>query len=128
MWIDAVFKEAEKSGAAILAYPVHGTLKKVSAAGVIDATLPREELWEAQTTQVFRKDILLAAYASGKDATDDAHLVELAGHGVSVVMGDPRNVKITIPADLALANAVIKTLPKPKPKASGANPFDEPRW
>jgi len=127
LWIDAVFKEAEKTGAAILAYPVHGTLKKVSAANVIDRTLPREELWEAQTPQVFRKDILVKAYASGKDATDDANLVEQTGHPVSVVMGDPRNVKITIAADLSLAAAVINTLPKPKPKAGG-NPFDEARW
>jgi len=127
LWIDAVFKEAEKTGAAILAYPVHGTLKKVSAAGVIDQTVPREDLWEAQTPQVFRKDILLKAYASGVDATDDAHLVEQIGHPVSVVLGDPRNVKITTPGDLVLAAAVINTLPKPKPKAP-AGPFDEARW
>jgi 2-C-methyl-D-erythritol 4-phosphate cytidylyltransferase len=128
IWIDAVFKEAQKTGAAILAYPVHGTLKKVSAANVIDETVPRQDLWEAQTPQVFRKDILLKAYAGGKDATDDAHLVEQTGHPVSVVMGDPRNIKITTMSDLVLAAAVINTLPKPKPKASGANPFDEARW
>jgi 2-C-methyl-D-erythritol 4-phosphate cytidylyltransferase len=127
LWIDAVFKEAEKTAAAILAYPVRGTLKRVSAANVVDATQPREEFWEAQTPQVFRKDLLVKAYASGADATDDAHLVEQAGHGVSVVMGDPRNIKITVPADLALAAAVINTLPKPKPKA-GASPFEEARW
>lgn len=127
IWIDAVFKEAEKSGAAILAYPVHGTLKKVSAANIIDATLPREELWEAQTPQVFRKDVLVKAYATGKDATDDAHLVEQTGHPVSIVVGDPRNVKITTPADLAFASAVINTLPKPKPKAP-AGPWEEARW
>lgn len=128
LWIDAVFKEAEKTGAAILAYPLHGTLKRVSEINVIEQTLSREGLWEAQTPQVFRKDILLAAYASGKDATDDAHLVEQMGHGVSVVMGDPRNVKVTIPSDLAFAEAVINTLPKPKPKRDGGNPFDEARW
>lgn len=127
LWVDAVFKEAEKTGAAILAYPVHGTLKKVSPQNVIDATLPRQEVWEAQTPQVFRKDLLVKAYASGKDATDDAHLVEQTGHPVSIVLGDPRNIKITTPADLAAAAAVIKTLPKPKPKRSG-NPFDEAQW
>ena len=126
LWVDAVFKEAEKSGAAILACPVHGTLKKVSAAGVIDETIPRADLWEAQTPQVFRKDLLVRAYAAGNEATDDAALVEAIGHGVTVVMGDPRNIKITTPGDLALAEAVIDSLPKPKPKSHG--PFDEAQW
>lgn len=126
LWIDAVFNEASKSGAAILAYPVHGTLKKVSAAGVIDETVPRADLWEAQTPQVFRRDLLMRAYASPREATDDAALVEALGHGVTVVMGDPRNIKITTPGDLALAEAVIDSLPKPKPKARG--PFDEASW
>jgi 2-C-methyl-D-erythritol 4-phosphate cytidylyltransferase len=126
LWLDAVFKEAAKTGAAILAYPVHGTLKKVSAAGVIDETVSRADLWEAQTPQVFARDLLLRAYASGKSATDDAGLVEAIGHPVSVVLGDPRNIKITTPGDLALAEAVIDSLPKPKPKVTG--PFDEAQW
>jgi 2-C-methyl-D-erythritol 4-phosphate cytidylyltransferase len=127
IWIDAVFKEALKTGAAILACPVHGTLKRVSGAGVVDATLPREELWEAQTPQVFKRELLLRAYAGGGDATDDAHLVEQLGHPVSVVRCDARNVKITTPADLAFAQAVIDTLPKPKPKGD-TNPFSEAQW
>jgi len=126
-WIDDVFAEAAKTGAAILAYPVHGTLKKVSAAGVIDETVSRDDLWEAQTPQVFRRDVLLAAYEAGKPATDDAGLVEANGHPVSVVMGDPRNIKITTKADLDFAAAVIKTLPKPK-DTGYHHPFDEPRW
>ena len=127
LWLDAVFKEAAKTGAAILAYPVHGTLKKVSAAGVIAETVSRADLWEAQTPQVFARELLLSAYASGKDATDDAGLVEAIGHPVSVVLGDPRNIKITTPGDLAFAEAVIDSLPKPKPRNTG-NPFDEARW
>jgi len=126
-WIDDVFAEAGKTGAAILAYPVHGTLKKVSAAGVVDETISREDLWEAQTPQVFRTDVLLAAYASPKPATDDASLVEAVGHPVSVVMGDPRNIKITTKADLDFAAAVIKTLPKPK-DTGFHHPFEEARW
>jgi len=109
-WVDAVFAEAARSGAAILAYPVHGTLKKVGPDGAVACTLPREQLWEAQTPQVFRRDVLLAAYASGGDATDDAALVEAIGQRVSVVAGDPRNIKITTAADLALAEAIIGTL------------------
>ncbi|MHC4294480.1 MAG: 2-C-methyl-D-erythritol 4-phosphate cytidylyltransferase [Planctomycetota bacterium] len=128
LWIDAVFAEAEKTGAAILAYPVHGTLKKVSEKNTIEQTAPRSGLWEAQTPQVFRKDILVAAYAGDiENITDDAQLVEAAGHSVSVVMGDPRNVKITTKADLALVRAVISTLPKPKRKGPD-HPFAEAQW
>ena len=126
LWVDAVFAQAERSGAAILAWPVHGTLKRVSPARVIAETLPRTEVWEAQTPQVFRRDLLLAAYAAGTEATDDARLVEAMGQEVSVVPGDPRNIKITTAADLSLAAAVIDTLPKPKVLPSG--PFDEARW
>jgi 2-C-methyl-D-erythritol 4-phosphate cytidylyltransferase len=128
LWVDAVFAEAVKSGAAILAYPVHGTLKKVSGTGVIDETVPRSGLWEAQTPQVFRRDLLLKAYEGDlSHVTDDAQLVEALGHPVRVVLGDPRNVKITTPGDLALASAVINSLPKPKPKGP-LNPFEEARW
>ncbi len=128
LWIDAVFAQAEKTGAAILAYPVHGTLKKVSAGQTIEQTIPRTDLWEAQTPQVFRKDLLLGAYEKDiLSATDDAQLVEAAGHPVSIVMGDPRNIKITTPGDLALAGAVIGTVPKPKPKGPG-HPFAEAQW
>lgn len=114
-WIDAVFDEAAKTGAAILALPVVGTIKRVAGSGVIDATLPREEfadLWEAQTPQVFRVDVLRKAYATGGEATDDAALVEATGHPVSVVAGDARNIKVTTKRDLGFAAAVIKTLPR----------------
>jgi len=111
-WIDRVFAEAARTGAAILACPVHGTLKR-AAGGLIRATLPREEFWEAQTPQVFRRELLREAYAGDAEATDDAHLVERLGRPVSLVPGDPRNVKITTPADLAFAEAVIGTLPTP---------------
>jgi 2-C-methyl-D-erythritol 4-phosphate cytidylyltransferase len=127
VWVDAVFAQAEKTGAAILAWPVHGTLKRVSAGGVIEETLARSEVWEAQTPQVFRRDWLLAAYAQDQEATDDARLVEAAGYRVSVVRGDPRNIKITTAADLALAAAVIGSLPRPKAAPPG-HPFQEAQW
>jgi 2-C-methyl-D-erythritol 4-phosphate cytidylyltransferase len=126
-WVDAVFAEAAKTGAAILAYPVHGTLKAIAIDGIVERTLPRTVVWEAQTPQVFRKDILIQAYAAGTEATDDAALVEAAGHPVRIVMGDPRNIKITTLKDLAVAAAVIQTLPKPKP-ASPSHPFQEAQW
>lgn len=128
LWIDAVFAEAQKTGAAILAYPIHGTLKKVSQTGVIDQTVDRDNLWEAQTPQVFRKDVLVRAYCEPvPEGTDDSQLVEATAHPVSVVMGDPRNIKITTKGDLALAAAVIGTLPKPKRKGP-EHPFAEAQW
>ena len=72
-WIDKVFAAAEKTGAAMLAIPVRGTLKRVRA-GVVVETVDRQDLWEAQTPQVFRRQWLLDAYAQRGDlaATDDA--------------------------------------------------------
>jgi 2-C-methyl-D-erythritol 4-phosphate cytidylyltransferase len=128
LWIDAVFAEAQRSGAAILAYPIHGTLKKVSSRNLIDETVKRNALWQAQTPQVFRKDILIEAYAGAiEGVTDDSELVEATGKHVTVVLGDPRNIKITTKADLSLAAAVIDTLPKPKPKGPD-HPFGEAKW
>ncbi len=128
LWVDAVFKEASSTGAAILAYPVHGTLKKLSQQMVIDKTVDREDLWQAQTPQVFERELLRKAYAGQVDGvTDDAQLVEALGHPVSAVMGDPRNIKITTPDDLALAEAVIGSLPKAKAKRP-YHPFAEDKW
>lgn len=128
LWIDDVFAAAEKSGSAILAYPLHGTLKKVSPDSRIDKTLSRDGLWEAQTPQVFRKDILMRAYENTSDkADDDAALVEALGEPVTVVRSDPRNIKITTRSDLALASAVIDSLPKPK-LAKAVGPFEEAQW
>ncbi len=109
-WVDAVFAAAVRTGAAILACPVHGTLKELTDSGLVARTLPREQVWEAQTPQVFRRNLLRQAYAGGAEATDDAALVEAMGHEVSLVPGDPRNIKITTAADLALAAAMIDTL------------------
>ncbi len=114
LWVDEVFAQAQKTGAAILAWPVHGTLKRVSVGGVVEKTLARSEVWEAQTPQVFHRELLLAAYDRGGKATDDARMVEAMGRPVSVVRGDPRNIKITTAEDLALAVAVIDSLPQPK--------------
>src|SRR5262249_31353937 len=107
--INAVFTRAAQTGAALLAVPVADTLKKVTNKQQVEATLPRQGLWLAQTPQVFRRDWLTAAYANraklGKDITDDAQLVEAAGHAVHVVEGAAANLKITSKADLHLAEA-----------------------
>ncbi len=130
--VDAVFAEAEAKGAALLALPVTDTLKKVKAQNQVEATMPRQGLWLAQTPQVFRKQVIQDAYANraklGKDITDDAQLVEAAGQPVFVVEGSPTNIKITAKDDLALADAILKSRPKPKGKGP-IHPFaDEAKW
>jgi 2-C-methyl-D-erythritol 4-phosphate cytidylyltransferase len=129
-WIDKVFAAAVQSGAAILATPVVATLKRVGKDQAIEATVPRENLWEAQTPQVFRRDLLLKAYAKrgASAATDEAQLVEQAGHKVTVVPGSPINLKITTRDDLRLASHLLKALPKPK-GLGAVNPFaDDDHW
>ncbi len=107
--IDAVLAAAERTGAAILAEPVHGTVKQVSPDGLIERTVCREGLYQAQTPQVFRTALLRAAYARDLDAvTDDAQVVEAAGHAITVVPGQATNIKITTPTDLALAEAILQ--------------------
>ena len=116
-WIDAVFKEAEKSGAAIPGIPITSTLKRVksnSGGHLIKETVSREELWQAQTPQVFRRELLIEAYAKRgkKNATDEASLIEQLGHPVAVVLGSAMNIKITTPEDFRIAEALVDALPK----------------
>lgn len=129
--IDAVFAEAVKTGAAMLAAPLTGTIKQVSENGVVERTVSRMGLFEAQTPQVFAKGVLCAAYealgSGDDDLTDDAAIVEAAGHAVHVVRADCSNLKITFPSDLALAAAVIKGRPKPRPLGP-RGPFEEAQW
>lgn len=128
-WIDKVYAAAEKAGAAIDAVPVASTLKRVSANHAIDETVDRARLWAAQTPQVFRRELILEAYANrdGFQATDDAQLVERIGRAVTVVQGSAMNIKITTKDDLRLAEATLKVLPKPK--LPGGHPFkDDDMW
>jgi 2-C-methyl-D-erythritol 4-phosphate cytidylyltransferase len=130
VWIDAVFDEAKTAGAAILATPVTSTLKRSVSGKTIDETVPRVNLWEAQTPQVFRRDWLVDAYSQLGDsnATDDAQVMEQAGHAVSIVAGSPLNLKITTRADVKMAESNLKALPKPKLSGPG-NPFaDGDMW
>lgn len=129
-WIDEVFAEAGKSSAAILAAPLAGTIKRVSDAGVIDETVPRAGLYEAQTPQVFRRELLTEAYAAlpeGTCPTDDAEIVERAGHTVTIVKTDHRNIKITSPGDMSLAAALLKDMGR-KPKGPALGAFEEAQW
>jgi len=116
VWIDNVFEEAQRTGAAILAIPVQNTLKRVGADNRIEETLSRERLYEAQTPQAFARALLVEAYARRGSfaATDDAQLVERLGKPVAIVLGSPVNIKITTRDDLRLAEHAMKALPKPK--------------
>ena len=98
---------ALEHGAAIAAIAAHDTVKRAGADGVVTATLPREEIFLAQTPQAFRASVLKDALAVEGDATDEATLAELAGHAVRVVEGDARNLKITTPADFAMAQHLL---------------------
>jgi 2-C-methyl-D-erythritol 4-phosphate cytidylyltransferase len=129
-WIDKIFQAGQQTGAAIFAIPVAGTLKRVGKDMKIAETVSRSGLWEAQTPQVFRRDLLLEAYAKRGDfqATDDAQLIERLGKPVTVVPGSPVNLKITTREDLRLAEHALKALPKPKLMGPG-NPFaDDDKW
>jgi len=103
---------AIQSGAAIAALPAHDTVKRATGDGLVVATLPRDAIYLAQTPQAFRLAVLTDALAREGDATDEAMLAEQAGHPVRVVEGDRRNLKITTPDDLAMAESLIGlTLP-----------------
>jgi 2-C-methyl-D-erythritol 4-phosphate cytidylyltransferase len=129
--IDAVFAAAVKEGAAVLGVPVADTLKRVDNQMKVTQTVPRIGLWQAQTPQVFRKDWLVEAYAKRtpgrKDVTDDAQLVEAAGHPVRVIPGSAFNLKITTGEDLKIASQFLKLREaEDKPKAS--RPFEDERF
>jgi 2-C-methyl-D-erythritol 4-phosphate cytidylyltransferase len=103
--IARVAADAAQHGAAIAAVPVQDTLKRARL-GVIEDTVPRAGLWCAQTPQGFRRDWLATAHESARgQATDDAALVEAAGHPVHLTEGDPLNLKITTARELSLAEA-----------------------
>jgi 2-C-methyl-D-erythritol 4-phosphate cytidylyltransferase/2-C-methyl-D-erythritol 2,4-cyclodiphosphate synthase len=103
---------ARECGAALLAHPVRDTIKRVREGAVVE-TPERSQCYGAQTPQVFRRELLVEALAraeaEGVVATDDAQLVERLGQRVQVVEGSPENIKITLPADLTLAEAILRS-------------------
>ena len=107
--IETVCADAEKYGAATLAVPVKDTIKVAAADGTVCATPERSTLRAIQTPQVFRlslyKEALCLAKNAGKQYTDDCQLVEAAGGKVYLTPGDYKNIKITTPEDLLVAEA-----------------------
>lgn len=111
--IAACIAAAERTGAALLATPVADTVKRGRDGRIVE-TVSRSDLWLAQTPQAFDANVLRRAHAAARDgsiATDDAALVERLGLPVELVPGDPSNRKITTPADLAWAEAVLRGEP-----------------
>lgn len=109
--ITALIKQASLSKAAIAAVRVKSTIKRVNTDRIVRATIDRDELVEAQTPQVFEKDLILKAYKDHgrRRATDDAALVERSGGKVTIVEGSYFNIKITTPEDLVFAEAILKS-------------------
>ena len=114
-WIDDIFQAAIKYGAAIPATSISSTLKRVAGDSITE-TVPRDNLFAAQTPQVFRRELILEAYArrGDFDATDESSLVERLGHSVHVVNGSLMNIKITTKEDLKIAEALLGVLPREK--------------
>ncbi|MDO5552215.1 MAG: 2-C-methyl-D-erythritol 4-phosphate cytidylyltransferase [Planctomycetia bacterium] len=136
--LEKVFREAYRTDAAILATPLVGTIKRAVVADnttpshtqkenpfaalfeeknnypSIETTIDRNNLWEAQTPQVFKRSLLEQAYANRKNThpTDDSQLVEWLGHPVSLVQGEKTNLKITTAADLKLAEKFLDSASK----------------
>jgi len=107
-----VIKEAHKFKAAILGVPVKATIKAVGCGNIVKKTLLRKGLWEIQTPQVFKRELIFKAYQkfAAAPVTDDAGLIEMLGVKVKTVMGSYRNIKITTPEDLLLAQAIGRVL------------------
>ena len=114
--IEEVIDAAEKYGAAIAGLPAIDTVKQVertAEGALIKGTIPRAGIVMAQTPQGFRYGVIKRAFdeasADGFLGTDEASLVERSGHEVAVVMGSPRNIKITTPADMELAEFYLNS-------------------
>ncbi|MBM3240420.1 2-C-methyl-D-erythritol 4-phosphate cytidylyltransferase [Candidatus Poribacteria bacterium] len=108
--IEASVESAYQWGAAVVAVPVKDTIKVADNDNFVSSTPDRSQLWAIQTPQVFRREILIKAHLYAQeqniDATDDAALVEKLGYKVKLVMGSYRNIKITTPEDLVIAEAL----------------------
>jgi 2-C-methyl-D-erythritol 4-phosphate cytidylyltransferase len=108
-----LIEHAETTGTgAILALPVSDTLKYSDSAGSIKETVDRQNMWSAQTPQLFKMQELLTSLESalrfGVQPTDEAQAIERAGFPAALVTGSADNIKITRPEDLAIAEAILK--------------------
>ncbi len=111
--IEEVANEAAESGAAIAACPSTDTIKKSTTEQLIESTLPRENIWLAQTPQAFKYALLEQAFEKASEdgylGTDESLLVERIGKGVKLVKSSKHNIKITTPEDIELGELIIKS-------------------
>lgn len=116
--IQRCLEAAWHHGAAIAAIPVKDTLKKSRPDQTIACTIDRRDLWQAQTPQAARLTLLKQAYVElgGRDVTDEAALLELAGIAVTLIEGSETNIKITRPLDLILAEKMMQPSLPPTPR------------
>ncbi len=125
--IDGVFRAAQTHGASIPGIAVTDTLKRVDSQSVITETVSREGLWQAQTPQVFKREIIQELFARRKEwktqPTDDAQTFEMLGHKVVMVAGSPFNIKITTPADLDLAKLFLQHKEQQAKAPKSRHPF-----
>jgi 2-C-methyl-D-erythritol 4-phosphate cytidylyltransferase len=109
--VEAAVMAAAEHGACVVATPATDTLKRVAPDGWIVTTIPRQDVWLAQTPQVFHTEILREAHAAADKGnlteTDDSALVERLGYRVHVVRGNPENRKITTAEDLRWAEWLL---------------------
>ena len=106
--IRRVIESVEKYGSGVAAVPARDTIKRADADGNVLETLNRSELWQMQTPQGFFVKDLLAAHAAAKERyTDDAALMETAGHTIRLVQGSPDNIKLTSPEDVRMVNGML---------------------
>jgi len=129
--IDLTIKAAVESGAALPACPVTATIKQVKD-NIITKTVDRTDLFEAQTPQIFSTSLLKKAYENLENLdkskiSDDTQLVEALGHKVTIVETDSSNIKITRQSDIAVAEAILKSRPKPVPEGP-LGPYIEAQW
>jgi len=130
-WLDDVINTAAKAGSAILACPVAATIKKCENQTIIE-TVDRQALYEAQTPQVFKAELLRTAYRNldnleKSKISDDAQLIEAMAEKVAIVETDSSNIKITHKSDIAVAEAILRTRPKTTPEGP-AGPYIDAQW
>ena len=107
-------RAALEHGAAVSGVPVKDTIKRVGPDLVVEDTPERSRLWQAQTPQVFRYDLLMEAHRlQDGDFTDDAAMVESLGHPVRMFEGSYENIKVTTSGDLLIAEVFLRHLPSP---------------
>jgi 2-C-methyl-D-erythritol 4-phosphate cytidylyltransferase len=130
-WVDQVIRRAGETGAAILACPVVATVKRVRDGKIVE-TVDRTDLYEAQTPQVFDKKLLKDAFArldklDKSTLSDDAALIEAMQKEIAIVETDHSNIKITRKNDVPIAEAIIKSRPRPGPEGP-VGPYIEAQW